>query len=306
MTAPDISIVIVSWNTRDLLRECLQAVQRSTGVATEIIIVDNASSDGSAAMVSAEFPDARKIENTENRGFSRACNQGFAVARGRYRMLLNSDTRVTPDAIARLVAYMDEHPEAGACGPQLRHFDGSLQPTGRAFPTLLSAAIAITPIPMWVRRWTADRFERRDYGLSCEVDELCGAALCLRAEPLAQVGPLDEDFFFFGEDVDLCWRLRKTGWTVVYLPEAVVFHGWGGSREKIPERTSLLIQRAYVLLMRKHRPGLAPVVVTALSFVLTLLKAVRRALPAWACGGPRAALASLRVHRDELLWLCAR
>lgn len=306
MTAPDVSIVIVSWNTRNLLRECLRAVQGSTCGTTEIIVVDNASGDGSAAMVSAEFPDARMIENTENRGFAQACNQGLAVARGRYRMLLNSDTRVTPDAIARLVGFMEGHPEVGACGPQLRHFDGSLQPTGRAFPTLLAAVIAITPVPMWVRRWTSDRFERRDYGRTCELDELCGAALCLRAEALAQVGPLDEAFFFFGEDVELCWRLHKAGWTVVYLSDAVVFHGWGGSRGKVPERTSLLLQRAYVLLMRKHRPGLAPVVVTALSFMLTLLKAVRRALPAWARGGPRAALASLRVHRDELLWLCAR
>ena len=306
MTAPDVSIIIVSWNTRDLLRDCLRAVEGSAGTATEMIVVDNASSDGSATMVRAEFPGVRTIENPGNRGFAKACNQGLTVARGRYRMLLNSDTRVNPDALARLVAFMDAHPRAGACGPQLRHFDGTLQPSGRAFPTLLAAVIAITPVPMWVRRVTADRFERRDYSRACEVDELTGAALCLRGEALDQVGVLDEDFFFFGEDVDLCWRLHKAGWTVTYLPEALVLHGWGGSRGKVRERTSLLIQRAYVLLMRKHRPGLAPAVVTALSFVLTLLKAVRRALPAWARGGPRAALASLRVHRDELFWLCAR
>lgn len=306
MTLPDVSIVIVSWNTRDLLRDCLRSLRGAAGAATEVFVVDNASADGSAAMIAAEFPETRLIRNSGNVGFARASNQGLALARGRYRMLLNSDTRVPEDALARLITYMDAHPGVGACAPQLRHFDGTLQATGRAFPTLLTAVVAITPVPTWVRRVTADRFERRDYSGTCEVDELCGAALCLRSEAIARTGLLDEDFFFFGEDVDLCWRLHDAGWSVVYLPEAVVQHGWGGSWRKTRERTSLYIQRAYVLLMRKHRPGIAPIVVTALSLFLTVLKAVRRALPAWARGGRRAALESLRVHRDELLWLCAR
>jgi GT2 family glycosyltransferase len=306
MTLPDVSIVIVSWNTRDLLSDCLQSLRAEAGVSTEVFVVDNGSQDGSASMVAAEFPGVRLIQNQENRGFARAANQGLTFAHGRYRMLLNSDTRVPVGALRRLVATMDAHPRVGACGPQLRHFDGTLQPTGRAFPTLLASMVAITPVPGWVRRATADRFERRDYGLTCEVDELCGAALILRPEALAQVGLLDEEFFFFGEDVDLCWRLHDAGWRVVYLPEAVIEHGWGGSWRKTRERTSLMIQRAYVLLMRKHRPGFAAAAVTGLSFVLTLLKAVRRAIPAWFRGGSRAAMDSLRTHRDELIWLCAR
>jgi len=306
MILPDVSIVIVSWNTRDLLLDCLQSLRAVAGVSTEVFVVDNDSQDGSPSMVAAEFPGVRLIQNQENRGFSRAANQGLALAQGRYRMLLNSDTRVPEGALRRLVAHLDAHPRVGACGPQLRHFDGTLQPTGRAFPTLLASMVAITPVPGWVRRATADRFERRDYDRTCEVDELCGAALCLRSEALAQVGLLDEDFFFFGEDVDLCWRLHDAGWKVVYLPEAVLEHGWGGSWRKTRERTSLMIQRAYVLLMRKHRPGFAAAAVTGLSFVLTLLKAVRRAIPAWIRGGSRAAMDSLRLHRDELTWLLAR
>jgi GT2 family glycosyltransferase len=306
MSLPDVSIVIVSWNTRDLLSDCLQSLRGQAGVSTEVFVVDNDSQDGSASMVAAEFPGVRLIQNQENRGFARASNQGLTFAHGRYRMLLNSDTRVPEGALRRLVAYLDAHPRVGACGPQLRHFDGTLQPTGRAFPTLLASMVAITPVPGWVRRATADRFERRDYGLTCDVDELCGAALILRAEALAQVGLLDEDFFFFGEDVDLCWRLHDAGWRVVYLPEAVIEHGWGGSWRKTRERTSLMIQRAYVLLMRKHRPGFSAAAVTGLSLVLTLLKAVRRAIPAWIRGGSRAAMASLRLHRDELTWLLAR
>jgi len=306
MNLPDVSIVIVSWNTRDLLRDSLRTLRGSTGVSTELFVVDNGSADGSPSMIADEFPEVRLIRNSENLGFARAANQGLEAARGRYRMLLNSDTRVPESAISKLVEYMDAHPRAGASGPQLRHFDGSLQPTGRAFPTLLAAMIAITPVPTWVRRATADRFERRDYGVTTEVEELCGAALLLRAEALAQTGPLDEDFFFFGEDVDLCWRLRDAGWSVVYVADAVIEHGWGGSWRKTRERTSLYIQRAYVLLMRKHRPGFAAATVTGLSFLLTLLKAVRRAVPAWVRGGRSAALASLRIHRDELLWLWAR
>jgi len=306
MNLPDVSIVIVSWNTRDLLRECLQTLRGSTGVSTEVFVVDNGSADGSPAMIADEFPGVRLIRNSENAGFARAANQGLRAARGRHRMLLNSDTRLPGGTISRLVEYMDSHPRVGACGPQLRHFDGTLQATGRAFPTLFAAVIAITPVPTWVRRATADRFERRDYGITVEVDELCGAALLLRADALAQTGLLDEDFFFFGEDVDLCWRLRDAGWSVVYVADAIIHHGWGGSWRKTRERTSLYIQRAYVLLMRKHRSGFDAAFVTGLSFVLTLLKAVRRALPAWARGGRSAALASLRVHRDELIWLCAR
>lgn len=305
MTASELSVIIVNWNTRDLLRDCLRSIRAEGGAAAELIVVDNGSSDGSPAMLRGEFPDVRRVENHENRGFAGACNQGLALARGRYRMLLNTDTRVLPGALARLLEYMEAYPRTGACGPQLRYFDGAFQPTGRAFPTLLTAVVAITPVPRWVRRATADRFERRDYSLTCEVDELCGAALLLRAEALERVGTLDERFFFFGEDVDLCWRLHQDGWAVAYVADAVILHGWGGSRGGIPERTSLLLQRAYVLLMRKHRPGVAPAIVVALSLVLTLLKAVRRAVPAAFRGGGRAALASLRVHRDELRWLCA-
>jgi len=306
MTLPDVSVIIVSWNTRDLLRDCLESLRGIAGVPIEVFVVDNDSQDGSATMVASEFPGVRLIQNQENRGFARAVNQGLRFAHGRYRMLLNSDTRAPEGALGRLAAYLDAHPRAGACGPQLRHFDGTLQPTGRAFPTLLASMIAITPVPGWVRRATADRFERRDYAVTCEVDELCGAALMLRTEALTQIGLLDEDFFFFGEDVDLCWRLHDAGWSIGYVPEAVIEHGWGGSWRKTRERTSLMIQRAYVLLMRKHRPGFAAVAVTGLSFVLTLLKAVRRAIPAWIRGGSRAAMDSLRTHRDELYWLFAR
>ena len=303
MITADLSIVIVNWNTRELLRDCLRAVAVTTGVTCEVIVVDNGSTDGSAAVVATEFPTVHLIANATNRGFAAANNQGLAVARGRYCLLLNSDTRVAPDALAQLVAFMDAHPEAGACGPQLRNADGTLQPSGRAFPTLVQAVMALLPLPDAARRAAAGPLERRDYNSVAEVDEVSGAALCLRAAALSQVGGLDERFFVFGEDVDLCWRLSKAGWKVYYVPQAVVTHLWGGSRRHLSERMSLLAQRAYVLLMRKHRPGRAAAVITRLVFVLTLAKAVRRILPTLLRGDRAAAMTSWRAHRAELTWL---
>jgi GT2 family glycosyltransferase len=301
--APDLGVVIVSWNRADLLVECLESLAASAGATLETVVVDNASSDDSVARVRARFPAARLIVNERNLGFARAANQGLAVTSARYRLLLNSDTRVERDALARLVAFMDATPRAGACGPRLTHPDGRLQPSGRAFPTPFAAALAITPVPGFVRRWFADPQERRDYAGACEVDELTGAALCVRARALDEVGAFDESYFFFGEDVDLCWRLKRAGWTVHYRPEATVIHHLGGSRRGVDEGISLQIQRAYVLLMRKHRPGAGAAAVTAWAAALTLLKAVRRGLPALLRGGVAALRASWRAHRDELRWL---
>jgi GT2 family glycosyltransferase len=302
-TTPDLSVVIVSYNARDLLAACLDSVRASRGARFETFVIDNASRDGSADLVRDRFPDVLLIRNADNVGFARAANQGLSAVSGRHALLLNSDTQFVADALARLVAFMDAHPRAGACGPRLQNPGGTLQPSGRAFPSAIAAALAITPVPRWVRRACADRLERRDYAHACEVDELTGAVLCLRMEAVRQVGLLDEDYFFFGEDVDLCWRLRKGGWSVHYLPSVSVVHHLGGSRDGVDERISLLIQRAYVLLMRKHRPGAAAALVTAWAYVLTLLKAVRRGIPAWRAGGWIAARASWRRHRDELAWL---
>jgi hypothetical protein len=300
MTVPALSVIIVNWNGRELLRDCLAALDGSRGLSFQTVVVDNGSADGSLEMVQAEFPVTLRIANRENLGFARAVNQGLEVACGRYRLLLNSDTRVAPDALAVLVRFMDDHPEAGACGPRLVNPDGSLQPSGRAFPNLARALSSLVPLPRRARTALAHPCERRDYAVEAEVDEVSGAALCVRAVALEQVGPLDEGFFFFGEDVDLCWRLREGGWRVHYVPQAVVTHVWGGSHEPRTERFRLLAQRASVRLMRKHRPGLPAACVAALAFVVTLARALRSALP-WPRRGSSAM--SWRAYLDELAWL---
>ncbi|MGB8643939.1 MAG: glycosyltransferase family 2 protein, partial [Anaerolineae bacterium] len=235
MTDPLLTVIVVSWNTRELLRNCLASLARSVDLAAETIVVDNGSADGTLEMLAADFPAVRVIANAMNRGFAAANNQGLAAAHGRYFLLLNSDTVVAPDVLSRLCAFMETHPEAGASGPQLHNIDGTLQPSGRAFPTLFQAVTALLPMPRALRKTLASPVERRDYTQVAMVDELSGAALCLWRTAIEQVGGLDEDFFFLGEDVDLCWRLHAAGWKIYYVPQAVVTHLWGGSRVRLSE-----------------------------------------------------------------------
>ncbi len=298
-----LSVVVVSWNTRELLRDCLGSLYAATHLASEVIVVDNGSSDGTLGMLAVDFPDVRVIRNETNRGFAAANNQGIAIALGRYLLLLNSDTVVHADALDRLVAFMEVHPEAGACGPQLLNPDGSLQRSGRAFPTLFQGVVALVPMPLALRRALAEPIEKRDYNQVAIVDEVMGSALLLRRAAIEQVGRLDEHFFFLGEDVDLCWRLSKGGWKIYYVPQAVVTHLGGGSRRQLSERTSLQAQRGYVLLFRKHRPGLPASLITIITVFITLLKAVKRTALALASRDRSALVTSWRLHRDELIWL---
>jgi len=183
----DLSVIVVSWNVRDLLRRCLQSiVARGWGAAEaapapslEVLVVDNASADGSAAMVRAEFPMARVIANEKNRGFTAANNQGLAASRGRYLLLLNPDAELVGSALAEMVSCMEGHPEAGVLGPQLLYPDGSIQPSRRRFPTLATALVESTVIQEW---WRDNRILRRYYMLDTppsgepqQVDWLVGA-----------------------------------------------------------------------------------------------------------------------------------
>ena len=304
MTAPDVSIIIVNWNTRDLLRDCLIALAANAQVMTETIVVDNGSTDGSVEMLATEFPGVYVIANASNIGFAPANNQGLARARGRYALLLNSDTRVAPDALVNLVTFMDAHPQAGACGPQLRNADGTLQPSGRHFPTLASTLGELLPAPArWRREWRGD-LEKRDYDQVCPVDEVSGAALCVRRAALEQIGFLDEDFFFLGEDIDLCWRLKSAGWQVFYVPIAQVIHYWGGSRNKTSSyRISLLSQRSYYLLFRKHRTKIQARALKVISASLTGMKLCKWLAKSLIRLDTQQARQVIRQHLAEWAWL---
>lgn len=275
--ACDLSIIIVNWNTRELLAGCLESVngKRSTVIGnrssqdrspftvyrlplTEAIVVDNASTDGSAAMVRERFPSVQVIENGANVGFARANNQGICHSRGRYVVLLNSDTVVHPGALEMLVAFMDAHPQAGACGPRLLNGDGSLQPSvhpmltpGREFWRLLFLERLRPAATYPMQRW--------DTAPPRPVEVIKGACLLLRRAALDQVGLLDDQYFMYTEEVDLCYRLAQAGWGLWYVPEAVVTHFGEASSKLVREEMYLQLYRSKVQFYRKFggRPRVA-------------------------------------------------
>lgn len=252
---PDLSVIIVNWNVRDLLRRCLHSILANVpGGQLEIIVVDNGSTDGSVEMVRTEFPMVRLIANPDNRGFPAANNQGLEVARGRYVLLLNPDTEVVGDALATMAAFADAHPDVGIVGPQLLNPDGSVQSSRRRFPTLLTALFEST----WLQPYAPRRLLEHYYVLDRpddevqDVDWVTGAALMARREAAEQVGPLDEGFFMYSEELDWCRRFREAGWRVVYLPTARIVHHVGKSSEQVLPARHIHFQTSKVRYFRKY------------------------------------------------------
>jgi N-acetylglucosaminyl-diphospho-decaprenol L-rhamnosyltransferase len=248
----ELSIIIVNWNTRELLKQCLESVYACSPNCTfEVWVVDNASTDGSADMVTENFPLVRLITNQENVGFARGNNQAACQAAGRYIMLLNSDTIVYLGALDRLTRFMNEHPEAGASGPKLLNPDGSLQyscyltPTvGREFRRLFHLGGIRHDGSYPMEKWQVDNTR--------EVDILQGAALLLRGDALAQVGLLDEGFFMYSEDYDLCYRIKKAGWHLYWVPWAEVVHFGGQSTRMVAAEMFLHLYASKLKFFRKH------------------------------------------------------
>jgi len=260
---PDLSVIIVNWNVRALLRRCLHSIlARPHPCSLEVIVVDNGSTDGSAEMVRTEFPQAHLIANPDNRGFTAANNQGLTVARGRYVLLLNPDTEVVGDALETMVTFADAHSDVGVVGPQLLNPDGTVQSSRRRFPTLATALFEST----WLQPYAPHRLLARYYVLDRpddevqDVDWVTGAALMARREAVEQVGPLDEGFFMYSEELDWCRRFRAAGWRVVYLPTARVIHHEGKSSEQVLPARHIHFQTSKIRYFRKyHGPAAAEV-----------------------------------------------
>jgi N-acetylglucosaminyl-diphospho-decaprenol L-rhamnosyltransferase len=250
----DLSVIVVSWNVRDLLRRCLSSIV-AAGDSCEIVVVDNGSTDGSPEMVRAEFPHVRLVANAENRGFTAANNQGLALAAGRYLLLLNPDAEVVGDALATMTTYMDDHPAIGALGPQLRYPDGRLQSSRRRFPTFATALVESTVVQEW---WRDNRILQRYYladrpaDAVQQVDWVVGACLLVRRAAYEGVGGLDEGFFMYSEELDWCRRIKSAGWEIVYLPAAVVVHHEGKSSEQVVPARHIYFQSSKVRYFRKH------------------------------------------------------
>ena len=248
----DLSIVIVSWNVRDLLRQCLLSVLANLQTC-EVIVVDNVSTDGSAEMVRAEFPDAHLIVNTENRGFPAANNQGITVAQGRYVLILNPDTKVVGDALATMVAYADANPDVGVVGPQLLNEDGSVQSSRRRFPTLAIALLESTWLQPCAPRRLLERYYVQDQpdGATLDVDWVKGAALMARRDAIERVGLMDEGYFMYSEELDWCRRFTDAGWRVVYLPAARIVHYGGKSSDQVVTSRHIHFQTSKVRYFHK-------------------------------------------------------
>ena len=303
----DLSIIIVSWNTRELLRDCLTSIHTQTPLCDfEIMIIDNASDDNSSQMVRRSFPHVKLIENDRNLGFARACNQGLRRSSGRYAVLLNPDTWVFGNALEKMIAFLDDHGDVGALGPRIVDVDGVVDPRcARRYPTLRSEFFEKTRLD---RRFSHSQlfgaylmtdWDHRD---SRDVEALSGACLMVRREVLVQVGLLDESFFMYGEDTDWCYRIRRAGWRVFYYSDAQVAHVGGQSTSPVSEDMGIeALQSINRFFLKHYGPVYAlthRVLIAGISLAKQLLFMSR-----FLFGHDRAHYRlKLRLHRRVLAW----
>lgn len=253
---PRASAVVVSYNAREHLLRCLAALEAHAGVPIEIIVVDNASSDGSAAAARTAHPKARVIDAGENMGFARACNLGVREVKAPYILLLNPDAEVTTGCVAALVRLLDERPDVAVVGPRTVSGDGTPQ---------VSFGQALTPLAEWRQQRLVRGVRRREAVALKRADELArvesepgwisGSCMLARRSALAEVGGFDEGFFLYEEDVDLCVRLRHVAWHIVFTPSAEVVHHLGMSMASDPWRSRLEYHRSHLRFYRKHNGG---------------------------------------------------
>lgn len=253
----DLSIAIVSYNTRDLLLSCLRSVFEHTKTTLfEIIVVDNDSQDGTVEAVSAQYPGVRVIANRDNRGFSKAVNQALAVSRGRHLLMLNSDTRIKEQALDRMVACLDQHQDIGAVGCKQWTGEGQLYQSCFPFPSIrdhLRYAACFQLIAPRAQAAVAAS-QAMDCTKSQDVDWINGACLMVRQDLMAQCGGLDESYFMYFEDVDLCRGLRQRGYRVRHLAEADIMHLIGRSSERDRARLNLEWEFSRIRYVEKHFP----------------------------------------------------
>lgn len=260
MNSPKLFAIIPNWNTKELLRNCLNSLRNSDYGDFEIIVVDNASSDGSVKMVKNEFSRVHLIQNQQNLGFAKAVNQGInfclsfqpsredftgnaANTTNPYFLLLNSDTLVEKNSISLLVDFLEKNPKVGIVGPKLKNADGSWQSSARNFPNVFTHFVEILGLTKRISQLPLAKLFFRNYYMlweypkSQKVDWLMGAALMVRAEAVREVGLMDEYYFMYGEEMDWQYQFAKKGWEIWYYPEAEITHLGGKSTEKVKEKS---------------------------------------------------------------------
>jgi GT2 family glycosyltransferase len=270
----NLSILIVNWNTRELLRDCLNSIYETVeGLAFDVIVVDNNSGDGSQEMVRQQFPQVQLIENAANVGFARANNQAIAASRGRYVLLLNSDTIVQPGALRAMLTYADGYPDVGVVGAHLLNADGSFQASHTRFPTLRREFLILSGLGrLLFGRWYPSHSPEQSRAVA-DADYVEGACMLARREAVDQVGGLDEGYFMYAEEVDWCFSMRRAGWRVVYLPQARIVH-LGGASSKSNTRREAVLYRSRVRFFRKHYGPVHATLLKGLIYTLTAVKMV--------------------------------
>ena len=253
----DVSIIIVAWNVRQLLHDCLKSVYEQTkGIDFEVIYVDNASEDGSVEMVKKEFSEVKIIENEENEGFIRANNQAIEIAEGRYVLLLNSDTIVLENAIAKVVKFADAHPEAAVVGCKVVNLDRTLRKTCFMSSSLLNMFLAATYLHKIIPRskfFGRERMTWWDFSDVREVETVSGSCSLVRKQAISQVGLMDEIYFVYGDDADWCYRFRKNGWKIMFTPEAQIIHYGGQTTSQKARAFRLQLEGSKLIFMKLHR-----------------------------------------------------
>lgn len=258
----ELSIIIVNWNTRDLLKDCLESIYQSPpDFPFEVIVVDNGSTDGSQQLVKSNFPGVILIENEENVGYSRANNIGFSKSKGRYILFLNSDTLVHPKTLDEAVKFMEENDDAGIMGCKTLNPDGKIQYSAYSFPSLPRIFAYITGLNRLFKISAL-----KNFSIIRTVDYVQGSFLVIRRDLLEKLMGFDEKFFMYNEDVDLCLRVWKSGWKVYFNPDISITHYLGGSSKKNPEILKEYIKSS-IYLYKKHRKNKA---VLILKFVIIL------------------------------------
>ena len=249
-----LSVVIVSYNVRNYLEQCLQSVQKALeGIEGEVFVVDNHSDDDSVVTIREQYPWVRLIENQENLGFSKANNQAIRQSQADYVLLLNPDTVVVEDTLRGVLTFMDEHPKAGGAGVMMCYEDGSKAPESRrALPTPWVAALKMLG---FTKRYYMSHLP---WDQPCRIEVISGAFCLLRHEALKTIGLLDEDFFMYGEDIDLSYRLLKGGWENWYLPYSII-HYKGKSTQKSDYRYVHVFYQAMLIFFQKHYSHLSMV-----------------------------------------------
>jgi hypothetical protein len=288
-----LSILIVNWNTRAVTLDCLRSLRDAAlALPHEVLLVDNASADGSAEAIAAAFPEVRLIRNAENKGFAAANNQALAEACGRYALLLNSDTLVAPGEIEKLVAFLEARPQAGVVGPKLLNPDGSFQLSALRFIEPWDVFYEYTRFPRLLLP-RAQRAPRRLYhpdagvpnAFAHEVDYVVGAALLIRRSVAEAIGPMDEGYFMYAEELDWCYRAKRAGHEVWFEPAAAITHLGGQSARRVPQR--MLAHRfvsSFRFLRKHHGRGAERLV---------------RLLLAWGAWQNRAIALARRLARKE-------